>query len=202
DHSFDPSEGPIQYVNIAAVYPDGCGGCRCVQLTRCDNPEIVRYVYSALDSDGHSLNLREYLNKPVRLGDGYCYMVAIASSPTACANAEEDVEVLEAYDGDCTACKCWTLHDCESGDPGATVATYTDLAGLGFAVGQHFRDTKTNNCYRIVDDQADCAGAVGVTPEGRYYSCEHCEKHYRYLLTDDCTHQGCGEPGGDYDRHP
>src|SRR5690606_28999831 len=44
--------------------------------------------------------------------------------------------------------------------------------------------------------------AVGVTPEGRYYSCEHCEKHYRYLLTDECSHQGCGEPGGDYDRHP
>lgn len=200
--SFGECDSTAEQVQIDAVY-EGCGACSCLRLTQCDDANNIRYVTSAVDTDGDPLDLRDYIGQVVRLDDGNCYTIEMATDPEDCEEAEEDVAVLEAY-ADCAACKCYTLYECGSGEPGTTVATYTDLEGLGYSIGDIFRVTSpSETCYEIVDDEASCSGAIGVAPIGRYPDCDACAHAYRYRLSDVCDYLDCdtGTSSSSQSRH-
>lgn len=184
-------------LEIAAVHDD-CTACGCIKLVQCDAPANVIYAHSAVDSDSDPLNLRLLAGQVVRLADGACYQVSIPD-PEECDDPQQ-VTVLEAY-ANCAACKCYTLYLCGSGDdPGTRIATYTDLQGLGYAVGQTIRVAAGESyvCYVIEDDAANCSEAVGVVPLAQYPDCESCAGDRRYRLTNDCANEGCDGTDEDF----
>ncbi len=186
-------------LEIAAVHED-CTACGCIKLVQCDAPANVIYAHSAVDADNDPLNLRLLVGQVVRLADGACYQVSIPP-PEECDDTQQ-VQVLEAY-AHCGQCKVYTLYECGSGEPGTTITTYTDLVGLGYAVGQTFSATVggQRKCYTIVNDEAVFSGSVGIVPEQRYPDCESCLGTHRYRLVNDCANEGCDGTDEDFTPH-
>jgi hypothetical protein len=186
---YDTNCAGAERVTVDAWYLS-CGDCGCYKLTECPGGagnEI--YARSAQDRDGEIVRLRNLVGQVVRLDDGDCY--SVATDEANCETAV-DVTVYEAYD-DCDACTCYTLEDCESA--AANIVTYTDLAGLGHAVGDVLElDGEAATCYEITaDDTAYSGAAKAVTILSAWPDCDTCAGEQQYELTHDCQRDDCGD---------
>lgn len=185
-------ENPMREVAVQAVYED-CEKCGCIKLSRCEFPSQVIYATNGKNADGTEIDLWAYIGKVIRLDNGNCYTVTLPPE-NECEDVRE-VTVLEAYDG-CAECKVYTLRQCGSEDPDATITTYTDLVGLGYKVGDTFsvEEGEERICYTIVNDSADYEEeSIAVNPVQKYKYCEQCERNYRYRLVYDCVDEACKE---------
>lgn len=184
------------------LYFEDCTYCACFLLTPCPDSgsgsgsgSVASIIAKGAWLGSDSVVLRDHIGETVLLDDGLCYTISIHNG--SCTGAE-DVNILEFIDGECE-CKFYTLHFCD----GAGLATYTDLRGLGYKVGDVIKliDHPYGDCAEIVDDEAPFLGTVDIMdyidPElSPYPDCPTCQGEVKYKLLNDCISEDCAEGSG------